>query len=91
MVCEFLDKYGVCCRSDCFHFGEECDFEPEECDFYLKKEEDKIIEKACKMVGWTKEEFYEESEKSGYSPKDLAIHLIKEERMSKTFERLKES
>jgi len=48
-----------------------------------------LIEKACKMVGWSKEEFYEESERSGYSPEDLAIHLIKEERMSKMFERWK--
>ena len=46
-----------------------------------------LIEKAIKLAGWTREEFYEESIKREYPPKYLAIHLIKEERMSKMFDR----
>ena len=53
----------------------------------MTEEKKSLIEKACKMVGWTEKEFYVESERSGYSPNDFAMHLIKEKRMSKMFER----
>ena len=49
-----------------------------------------LIEKACKMVGWSEKELYEEAERVGWTPEFLANHLIKEERMSKMFERWKE-
>ncbi|MFX0132022.1 MAG: hypothetical protein ACFFDN_00120 [Candidatus Hodarchaeota archaeon] len=47
-----------------------------------------IIEKACKMIGWNKEELYKEAKRLGWTPEFLANHLIKEERITKMVERL---